>query len=120
MLRNASKIFLGTCLTLLLLANAPCASAQNVVVASCYSPSVSYYPASTVLSYSIPFAYSGPVVSYYAAPAVSYYAAPAVSYYAAPATAYYPAMSATTTRYGLFGRPLSSTRYYYPPVYVRP
>jgi hypothetical protein len=37
---------------------------------------------------------------------VTYYA-PSVTYYAAPA-------AATTTRYGLFGRPRVSTTYYYP------
>jgi hypothetical protein len=71
---------------------------------------VSYYAAPAVSYYAAP----APVVSYYAAPAVSYYAAPAATYYAAPAATYYPAPVAATTRYGLFGRPRSTTYYYYP------
>jgi len=49
------------------------------------------------------------------APTVSYYAAPTVSYYGA-ATAYYAPARAITTyyRYGLFGRRVATTTYYYP------
>jgi hypothetical protein len=94
-------------------------AAAQVVVPATYcppAPLVSYY-APPVVSY-----YAAPTVSYYAAPTVSYYAAPAVSYYAAPTVAYYapqpvyygPAAVTTTYRYGLFGRRIGTTTYYYP------
>ncbi len=73
-----------------------------------YQPTVTYYTPTYVSGYT-------PTVSYYAAPTVTYYAAPAVSYYAAPSST-----AVTTTNYGLFGRPRSTTTYYYTPVVVRP
>jgi hypothetical protein len=94
----------------LLVATAHPAAAQGVVAAPAYCapPVVSYY--------------SPPAVSYYAPPAVSYYAAPSVAYYPAPTVTYYSpapvyyAPSAVTTyyRYGLFGRRVGATTYYYP------
>jgi hypothetical protein len=113
MSRSVSTLVLA--LAVLLLASATPASAQVIVSGYC-PPTVSYYaaPAPTVTYYT-------PAVSYYSTPAVSYYAAPVVSYYAAPRVSYYSAPAyATTTRYGLFGRPRYSTTYYYPGVYVGP
>ena len=80
---------------------APCFYAPPVVAS--YAPPVVYAPVPQVVSYYTP------TVSYYV-PAVSYYT-PAVSYYT-PAVSYYPAPAATTTYYGLFGRPRVSTTYY--------
>lgn len=77
-------------------------------VVSYYTPTVAYTPAVAH--------YYTPTVSYYT-PAVSYYA-PRVSYYAAPAVASPGAVS--TTYYGLFGRPKSTSTYYYQPVVVYP
>jgi hypothetical protein len=96
----------------LLLAAAPTASAQYLVPAPAYyPPRVSYYaaPAPVVSYYPAP----APVVSYYAPPAVSYYPAPVVSYY--PAPVYYgPSAVTTYYRYGLLGRRVGATTYYYP------
>jgi hypothetical protein len=123
--------------TVLLLANAERAQAQYVTPAVSYyyppAPAVSYYAPTvtytsayytpTVSYYAAPAVsyYAVPAVSYYPPPAVTYYAAPAVTYYAAPAVSYYaPATAATTTKYGLFGRPRYTTTYYYQPVFIRP
>lgn len=78
-------------------------------------PAVSYYAPPPVVSYYAP----PPVVSYYYAPRVSYYYPPAVSYYAPPVSYYAAPGAVTTTRYGVLGRPRSSTTYY-APVYVGP
>jgi hypothetical protein len=120
-MRRLLTILAPLCLAVVLfVASANQARAQYV------TPVVSYYYTPTpVVSYYTP-TYYAPTVSYYAPPTVTYYAAPAVSYYAAPTVTYYapayaPATSAvTTTQYGLFGRPKSTTTYFYQPVYIRP
>ena len=126
MARISWKLGLGLAAALFLLAGTQRASAQAIVVGP---PSVSYYYPAPVASYYSPPVVYAPIqrVSYYAAPAVTYtpsvsyyappvsYAAPAVSYYGAVVPAYVaPASAVTTTRYGLFGRPLGTTTYYYP------
>jgi hypothetical protein len=96
------------------------AGAQEVVVSSYYPPAVSYYYAPPTVSYSVPTTvsyYVPTTVSYYS-PQVAYYSAPTAYY--APSTAYYSAVPVTTTRYGLFGRPRTSTTYYYSPTYISP
>jgi len=132
------RAFAGLLAVPLLLLAAQTAAAQTVWVSppsycaapvvSYYTPAVSYYSPAPAVSYYAPPAvsyysapaasyYSAPAVSYYAAPAVSYYSAPAVSYYSAPAVSYYytPAPVATTYyRYGVFGRRVRATTYYYP------
>lgn len=111
MSRIVHTLFLTLAAGLLLLASAGEAAAQGIVTTSYCAPTISYYaPASTVSYY-----YAPPTVSYYA-PSVSYYAPPTVSYYAPPAVSYY-AGPVATTRYGLFGRPRSTTYY---PGYVVP
>jgi hypothetical protein len=107
---------------LLLLAAVQPLSAQAVIVAPsayCPAPVVSYYAPPVVSAYVAPTVsyYAAPTVSYYAAPPVRYYAPPTVSYYApAPAVSYYAPTPAVTTyyRYGLFGRRVAATSYYYP------
>jgi hypothetical protein len=103
------------------LTTAPQGQAQYAVWSA--PPTVAYYPAPLVAYYpTTVHYYSAPSVSYYATPTVSYIAPPTVSYYAAPVVTYYgvPATTTTTTRYGLFGQPRVTTRYYSPPVYVWP
>jgi hypothetical protein len=111
MSRITCNFILAFAVALLLLASAGRATAQVFVSPYCPPPTVSYYPPS--VSYYAPptVTYYSPRVAYYPAPTVTYYAPPAVSYYAAPVT---------TTRYGLFGRPRVTTRYYYYPTYVWP
>jgi hypothetical protein len=112
----AGCLFLGSASA----ARAQCAVAVPVYftpppVVSYSAPVVTYKP---TVSY-----YYTPKVSYYAAPSVSYYAVPTTSYYAVPTTSYYAApagATATTTTYGLFGRPKSTTTYYYPPAVLVP
>jgi hypothetical protein len=108
------KTALAACLTFILLASAPEALAQRVVVSEYCPPTVLYYyPARSVVYYPTTVRYCRPPpVSFYSVPTVSYYAPPTVSYYSVP-------VMSTTTRYGPFGRPRVSTSYYYP-VYVRP
>jgi hypothetical protein len=127
MARISWKLGLGLAAAVFILAGTQRASAQGIIVGS---PSVPYYyPAPAVSYYSPPVVYT-PIqrVSYYTAPAVTYtpsvsyyyappvsYVAPAVSYYGASVPVYTaPASAVTTTRYGLFGRPLATTTYYYP------
>ena len=106
-------ILANAAVSLVLLGAGRATGDQPVVSYSCappvvtyYAPAVAYVPAPRVSYYYAPTAsYYTPSVSYYPPP-VTYYAPP-VSYYLAPATA-------TTTRYGLFGRPRVSTTYYYP------
>lgn len=119
MSRIFRTLFLTLATGLLLLAAAGEAAAQGIVTRSYYAPAVSYYaPPPTVSYYAAPpVSYYTPSVSYYTPPAVSYYAPPTVSYYAPPAVSYY-AGPVATTRYGLFGRPRSTTYYY--PGYVYP
>ena len=108
----------------LLLTSVGHAAAQGVVVSRYYTPPVTYYSAPTV-SYYAPTVSYYPTTAYYSTPTVSYYSAPAtVSYYSAPTVSYYaPAVGTytapvATTRYGLFGRPRTTT--YYPAYYVYP
>lgn len=123
---SAFRVFI--LLAVFLFVDARRADAQAVVVSPVYvapvvtrsyyypPPVISAYAPSSVSYYAGPVAtYPAPAVSYYA-PAVSYYA-PAVSYYA-PAVSYYAptyAPAATTYyRYGLLGRRVAATTYYYP------
>src|SRR5262249_28123877 len=123
MSRTAREFALAA--ALLLLACAGRAPAQTAVFSSyCppmvsdYAPPVSYYSAPVVSYYTPPAVsyYAPATVSYYAPLTTSYYAAPVVSYYAPPVVSYYsaPVGVATTTRYGVFGRPRWTTTYYYP------
>jgi hypothetical protein len=116
MVRTAWTLTLALAPVFLLILGPARAGADAILVSP---PVVScYYPPPAVAYYSPPAVYAAvPQVSYYYTPAVSYYT-PAVSYYAAPAVSYYPApAAATTTYYGLFGRPRVSTTYY-PSAYV--
>ncbi len=121
MVRTAWTLALVLTAGSLLVVGAGQALADVAVVPAPAAPC--YYPPPAVSYYAPPVVYApAPQVSYYYTPAVSYYApavsyyAPAVSYYA-PAASYSPAPAATTTYYGLFGRPRVSTTYY-PSVYV--
>ena len=125
MARISWKLGLGLASALFLLAGTQRTSAQAIVVGppsvpyyypapvvSYYSPPVVYAPIQRVSYYAPPPVAYAPVVSYYSAPAV--YAAPAVSYYTPSVSYAAPVSAVSTTRYGLFGRPLGTTTYYYP------
>jgi hypothetical protein len=87
------------------------------VQAQCLPPLVTPFPAPPAVTYYPPPVTYAPAVSYYFPPTVSYYAPPVVSPYPA---AVVPGGAVTKTYYGLFGRPKSTTTYYYPSVYVGP
>ncbi|MFN4257654.1 MAG: hypothetical protein ACK4RK_00015 [Gemmataceae bacterium] len=100
-------------------ATRPVAAQGVIVTPSCYCPPVVSCYTPPVVSYYAPPAvtyYRAPTVAYYSAPAVSYYAPPVVTTYAAPVTTYYAPPAVTTYyRYGLFGRRVAATTYYYGP-----
>jgi hypothetical protein len=129
MSRVSWKLGLILAAALFLSAGTQRASAQGMVVipatttyyppapvVSYYSAPVVYPPVTRVSYYAPPppVTYIAPTVSYYAPPPVTY-AAPAVSYYP-PTVSYYapPVTAVTTTRYGIFGQPRSTSTYYYP------
>jgi hypothetical protein len=114
MARTAKLLTLASAVLSLALVGAGRAGADPIVV---YRPRLAYYyPAPVVTYYTPPVAYvPAPRVSFYLAPAAPVYA-PQVTYYT-PAPTYYPAPAAvttTTTRYGLLGRPRVTTTYYSP------
>ena len=120
MARVVRPLTLAFAAALALLASAGRAAAQGVVVSEYCPPTVAYYEPARVVEYERPaVTYYAPRVSYYPvrsvayydAPVVSYYPSRSVSYYAAPVSSYYPG-AVSVTRYGLFGRPRSTTTYY--------
>lgn len=120
MARVARTVPVACAVALALLAGAGRAAAQGVIVSEYCPPTTAYYqPAARVVEYERPVTtYYAPRVSYYPARSVAYYDEPVVAYYPArsasyyaPVTSYYPG-AVSVTRYGLFGRPRTTTTYY--------